>query len=302
MASKKASTPKLNQPHTGWTGVISFGMIPVPCKLHTGTRSRSAISFNQVHQCADGTIAKTNQLNKCPHCETLLTRGELLKGVPKPDGGFVLITKDDIDACKLPTDSEIVIEKFVKLAEIDPMLFESNYFLSPNTGGERGWNLMRLALLKGGYAAIGRVAMYQREHVLVIRPFENGLMAHTLFYETEVPEMEYPAAQEPSEVELEIAGQLMAAQIGQFDLSEYHDNYADAAQQMVAQKLAGNVVEMPTAAPAKAEVGGDLLAALRASVAAIEAKKQAVATQPIAAVADVAAAEAIIASQMVGAA
>jgi DNA end-binding protein Ku len=147
------------------------------------------------------------------------------------------------------------ISQFVKLEEIDPVFFETSYFVVPEPGAEKSYSLLVTALRRAGYVGIASVAMHRREHMIVVRPGKHGLLAHTLFYADEVRSSEEVRA-DPTLVaprELEMAGLLVDALAGEFDPSKYQDTYRQNLNALIEGKLgsAGDAPreERPRGAP-----------------------------------------------------
>lgn len=265
---------KVKNPHTCWKGIICFGLIPVPVKFHTGARPDKSLGFNQLHDACKGRL---KQQMICPACDGVVVEAaNILKGYERNEGEYIIVTKDELASCQPETAKEITIEKFVKLDTLDPLLFEDNFYLGPDQGGERGWNLVRLALKRSGYAAIAKVAMDEREHLIVIRPFGDGMMVHKMFYQNEVKAMTFPhGLPEPKPGELDVAQQLIEAYAGTFNHADYSDSYATNVRAMLAEKASGKTVTMKAPAPKKPAAGDDMLALLKASLAKKGGKKAA---------------------------
>ena len=280
MATKrKDSTPvveKISNPHTCWSGVISFGLITIPVRFHTGARKDDSLQFHKLHACEADRLTRLNQQMYCPVCDEVIYASDQTKGYEKNEGEYVVVTKEELNECEPDTAEEIKIEKFVKLEAFDPILYESSYYLGPDKGGERGWQLIRLALQQYGYGALAKVAMHSREHLILIRPYQDGLIVHTLFYAEEVKRMVFPKLPAPSAAELKLAGQLIAQESGTFNHADYADGYAVAAKAMLAEKVAGKKPSKRMKAAPKKSAGDDLMAALQASLAVDKKKRHAV--------------------------
>jgi len=201
-----------------------------------------------------------------PPPPTTINRSELVKGYEYSKGMYVTVTKEDLEKIAPPTAREIQILEFVKLAEIDPIYFETSYYVTPDRAGERPYALLYEALLRSGYVAIAQFAMHNREHIVTVRSGRSGIIAHTMFYETEIRrEDEYhtDTAGIP-ERELSLALKLIEGLGAPFDPAKYHDRYKEKLEAMIAAKISGHeTVEPPTP---KAKPVPDMLAALERSL------------------------------------
>ena len=138
---------------------------------------------------------------------------------------------------------EMQILEFVKLAEVDPIYFETSYYVAPDRAGERAYGLLFEALRQSGLVAIAQLAMHQREHVVVIRPGRTGIVLHTMFYEPEVRrENEYRAdTVQLAAKEVELALLLVNSLTAAFDASKYRDSYREKLDALIGAKLQGKL-------------------------------------------------------------
>jgi len=144
-----------------------------------------------------------------------------------------------MDAITPRTAYEMQILEFVKLAEVDPIYFETSYYVAPDRAGERACALLFQALRQSGFVAIAQVAMHRREHVVIIRPGRTGIILHTMFYEAEIRrEQECGTHSQPvSDKELELALLLVNSLAGPFDPLRYRDSYREKLDNLIAAKL-----------------------------------------------------------------
>jgi DNA end-binding protein Ku len=204
-----------------------------------------------------------------------LSRSEIVKGYEYEKDRYVLFDQQELRNLAPETSREMVLIEFVKLAEIDPLHFESSYYAAPDRGGERTYALLLEALRQTGYVGIAEVAMQRREHVVVVRPGRRGIVMHTMFYPNEIhAEDEYRAdASAVAPRELELAKMLVERLAAPFDPSKFRDKYKERVEELIAAKIEGREVAQTETAPATAAVK-DIMAALEQSLAA--AKKPAV--------------------------
>ena len=201
-------------------------------------------------------------------------KSEILKGYQVDIDRYAVFEPGEVAALRPRTSTELEIAQFVRLGEIDPIFFDSSYYVAPDAGGERPYELLFRALKESGYAALGSLAMHGREHAAAIRPGTHGLILHTMFYLIEVRrEEEYrAAAQLVSPKELELALMLVRTAAAPFDPAALKDPYEERLRALV-ESRAGSVLLPGTTAAAEESPAADILEALRRSIEA--AKKPA---------------------------
>lgn len=249
---------------TLWKGHLTFGLISVPVKMFAAARTES-VSFNQIHGACGSRI---KQLTHCPTCDRTVERKELLKGYEIESGRYILVDEAELEKMTPPSGKTLEVQSFVKLEEVDPVYFNTSYYLVPDgAAGEKAYYLLMLALKNAAYAGIARLTLHQREHIVIVRPALDGLMLHTLYYSDEVRKVEeygHPEKVQVSEKELELAAMFINALAAPFDASEHRDHYRENVLQMITARAAGQEVTLPPAAP-RAPIM-DLMAALKASI------------------------------------
>jgi DNA end-binding protein Ku len=250
-----------------WKGAVSFGLVSVPVKLYSATESHD-VSFRQVHA-KDGGRIKYQRV--CSVDGEEVAYADIAKGYETEDGQMVIL--DDQDFAELPTTSsrEISVEKFVPSEQIDPLMLEKSYYLEPEKSGLKPYALLRDALRESDRVAVVTVALRSRTTPAVLRVRDDVLVLQTLLWPDEVREPAFGSLQdveEPKPQELKMAKLLLETLAGDYDPSDFEDDYADAVHALVEAKLAGGEVKRTKEpAPSAGEVV-DLLAALQRSVAA----------------------------------
>lgn len=197
----------------------------------------------------------------------IVQRSELVKGYEYSKGQYVTISKEDLEKITPETAREMQILEFVKLAEVDPIYFETSYYVTPERAGERAYALLFEALRRSGYVALAQFAMHNREHIVVIRPGRTGIVLHTMFYETEIrrDDEHRTDTSNVAERELELALLLVQNLAAPFEPAKYHDTYKEKLDALIAAKIEGKEpIEEPKSA---AKPAGDILAALERSLA-----------------------------------
>ncbi len=184
----------------------------------------------------------------------IVQRSELVKGYEYSKGQYVTISKEDLEKITPETAREMQILEFVKLAEVDPIYFETSYYVTPERAGERAYALLFEALRRSGYVALAQFAMHNREHIVVIRPGRTGIVLHTMFYETEIRrDDEYRTdTSNVAERELELALLLVQNLAAPFEPARYHDTYKEKLDALIAAKIEGKEpIEEPKPQPSR---------------------------------------------------
>jgi len=246
-----------------WKGHLTFGLISVPVRLFAAARGER-ISFNQLHKVCH---SRLKQPLMCPTCNRTVERSEIVKGYEYEKDQYVLFSEDELDKIEPPSARTMEILEFVKVNEIDPLYYDASYYVAPEEGGAKAYQLLMQAMKEAGYAAIAKLTMHQREHIVVIRPGDKGLTLHTMFYSNEIRAAEsLPTNKEElKDQEKKLAYQLIESLAAPFEPQKYHDTYQDNVKAMIAAKLKGQEVTEVTQ-PHLAPVI-DLMEALKKSIA-----------------------------------
>jgi DNA end-binding protein Ku len=249
-----------------WKGAVSFGLVMIPVKLYTATETKD-IAFRQVHR-EDGGRIRFRRF--CTLDDTEVPYEDIAKGYELPDGEIVILTEEDLGELPLPTTKNIEVVQFCPAEQLDPILFNRSYYLEPEATGARAYSLLREALEQSGKIAIAQVALRQRESLAILRARNGVLVLETLLWPDEVREPDFSFLADSVDVrpqELRMASSLIESMTLDFDPDEYHDNYREALQEVVAAKVEGREIVQPQAVEA-AEEPSSLADALRASLAA----------------------------------
>jgi DNA end-binding protein Ku len=258
---------------TVWKGYISFGLITIPIKLYAAARTER-VSFNQIHQVC-GTRIK--QQTFCPHCNRVVERRELVKGFEAEKDRYVIVSDEEVKALAPASSDTMEILEFVKAEGIDPIYFDSSYFMVPEDAGKKAYHLLLETMKKSGYSAIAKITMHQREYTTVVRPNGHGLLLHTMFYPEEVREVpefghDDKVVVKPQEVAL--AEKLVEGLASDFDPSKYHDEYQTKLKQMIEAKREG-LAAVAEEAPRRRAPVIDLMQALQKSLGELPQRKPA---------------------------
>ena len=248
-----------------WKGYLTFGLISVPVRLFSAARTEH-IAFNQLHK-----VCKTRvrQPLYCPTCERMVERSEIVKGYEYEKGQYVLVEDEEIKKIAPPSASTMEIQEFVNLADVDPLYLDASYYMVPEDAGRKAYQLLVKTMEESRRAAIAKLAMHQREYVVLVRPHDNGLTLHTMYFADEVrslPEYERQDEVKVKPEEVKLAKQLVESLAGDFDPKRYHDEYKEQLKALLDAKLRGQEVTV-AAQPQLAPVI-DMMEALKASLAA----------------------------------
>jgi DNA end-binding protein Ku len=228
---------------TVWKGYFSFGLISVPIRLYVAARE-SHVSFHQIHSVC-GTRIK--QQIYCPHCERVVERNELAKGYPIEGGGNVQITNEELRSLEAKSSETMDIVQFVKLDEVDPLYFQTSYFTVAETAGQRAYALIFQGMEHLKLGAIAKITLHQREQIVMLRPYDKGIVLHTLFYPEEVREVAEYGGQPQVNVqkaEVDLAEQFMTQLAAKFDPSQFKDEYQTRVEELVEKKALGAEIEV----------------------------------------------------------
>ena len=236
----------------------------MPVRLFSGARS-SGISFNMLHR-PDKQRVKQQYI--CPLENKVVERNEIVKGYEFRKDEYIVIEPEEIKKIEPATAKTMEILEFVKTSEVDPVYFESSYYMIPDEAGRRPYALLTKALEESEYVAIAKLTMHNREYTVFLRPHKGGMMLHTMYYAEEVREVESFGAPdvEIKEAEIKVAHQLIEALAGEWEPEKYHDTFQDNLKKLIETKLEGGEIQA-VEQPKKLAPVVDLMAALKESLA-----------------------------------
>jgi len=248
------------------TSTIAFGLVSLPVKLYSTGESSRRISFNMIHKDC-GTRVRQQYI--CPTDDVVVPREDIVKGYEFAKGQYVLFDDEELKVLEAPKSDSIDIVGFVPEDQVDRLYFNKAYYLGPDKGGARAYRLLSAAMRETGRVAIAKQATRGKEYLVMIRPYEEGLLMEQLYYADEIrPFEEVPIDEgEVADAELELATQLIdqAAQ-DEFDPSAYHDEVYDKTLELIQKKVEGQEITAAPVEESKTQII-DLMAALKASLA-----------------------------------
>ncbi|MGQ0824153.1 MAG: non-homologous end joining protein Ku [Actinomycetota bacterium] len=253
-------------PSAIWAGAISFGLVQVPVRLVSATKSKD-VSFNQL-EADTGARIRYRKVSEASGDEVPPER--IQRGYEISKGRYVIVDDDEMQTLRPKGGHTIDIEEFVDLDDIDPLYFEQPYYLVPDARGLKPYQLLAEAMAELNKVAVGRIVMRSKERLVAIRPLDGMLCIETMRYSDEVVPREALLSDEHVELtekELAMARQLIESLSSEmFDPSKYSDQFREQMLDLIQRKAAGEEIVAEPAVEAPAKVL-DLVAALEASLA-----------------------------------
>jgi DNA end-binding protein Ku len=227
------------------------------------------ISFHFLHK-VDSQPLKYERV--CTKDGKVVPWEEVVKGYEVAKNEYVVFDKEELEAVKPESDKRIRIDKFVDYFSVDPTYFHSSYVLLPDNSND-AYNLLLAALQKMGKAGAGRITLRTKEYPVLVHAYKDSLVLTTLRYAYDVVDPhgfeELKELKAPEKAELDLAAKIVTDLSGEFDISEYEDNYRRKVEELIAKKLKGEKIVVEK--PAEEEVKG-LMVALRETLKQLEKK------------------------------
>lgn len=248
------------------SGTISFGLVNIPVKVYSATDSSGKISFNQLH--AEKKTRLKQQLYD-PESGEVVPRDQIIKGYEFAKDQYVIVTDEELEKLELATSRSMDITEFVPLDTVDPLYFDSGYYLGPDKGAERAYRLLAKALENARFAAVAKYTNRGRQNLVLLRPLSGALVMQQLRYDDEVKKLgDIPIPEAAvTDAELALANQFIGALAKpRFDIATYRDEYRERLRSLLDSKVKGETVEL-TPMPAPQAKVVDLMEALKASLA-----------------------------------
>ena len=246
--------------------MISFGLVSIPVRFYTATKSED-IHFNLLHASCG---SRVNRKWWCPHHEKIVDSDELIRGYAVTKNKYVTFSDEEMEVLETDDNRALDITEFVDLEEIDPVFYEKAYFLGPAPGGGKTYKLLSSAMKKENKVAVARWVAAGKEHIVVIRPFENGLILHTMFYADEVRDFASIDLEDSkiSDKEVQLAEMLINELTEEkFNPMAYKDEYRERLLERIREKARGKTIVAEERE--EEEKGGevvDIMEALRRSL------------------------------------
>jgi DNA end-binding protein Ku len=247
------------------SATISFGLVSIPVKLFTTGESGAQLHFNLLHNCG----SRLKQQYVCPKHERVVSRDEMVKGYEVSRGQYVTFTPEELKALEQEGSESIDIAEFLPLERVDPLYFERAYYLGPDKGGAKPYALLARAMRQTGRAAVARHAARGKQYLVLIRPFEDGLVLQQLRYADEIKSFSEIERGEAAVTDAELA--LAVQLIDQIAADEFHpEAYEDEVKRRIEAAIQRKVEGQEAIAVEPAEEPRaqiiDLMEALKASL------------------------------------
>jgi len=221
--------------------MISFGLVSIPVRFYTATKSED-IHFNLLHASC-GT--RVNRKWWCPYHEKIVDSEELIRGYAVTKNKYVTFSDEEMEVLETDDNRALDITEFVDMKEIDPVFYEKAYFLGPAPGGGKTYKLLATAMKKENRVAVARWVAAGKEHLVVIRPFEKGLILHTMFYADEVRDFGSVDLEnaKTSDKEVQLAEMLINELTEEkFNPMAFKDEYRERLLERIREKARGKTI------------------------------------------------------------
>jgi DNA end-binding protein Ku len=265
-------------PRSIWNGAISFGLVNVPVSLYSAIEQKD-IRFHQMTK--SGHRVRQKRVDEKTGKEVQYE--SLVKGYEQSKEKFVLVEPEELEAAAPRQTRAIEIEDFVDLAEIDPIYYQTTYYIAPQkkSGADKGYALLHKAMERSERAAIGRFVMRTKQYLVAVRPVNNHLVLETLYFADEirdVKDLDLPKGARVGDREMKIALQLIDSLTTEWEPKRYKDTYRAEVEKIIRAKAKGKTITVEE--PEETDAGVlDLVAALQASLdAKAKPKKKAAAS------------------------
>lgn len=251
-----------------WRGHIRLALVSCPVALYNARHDRGNLRFHLINP---KTGHRVRMITLDSETDEELSRSELVKGYEFKKDHYLIMSKEDFDSVRVETSSTITVEKFVDAESIDPIYYDSSYYLVPDgDAGRDVYGVLREAIAQTGRVALSRVVMAGRERTIALMPMQDGMVAHTLYEERDINSPKelfdgIPTGKPDPEM-VTLATQLVDRQTGRYDAADVEDRYETRLRAVIDAKLKGEGFE-PEAdeEPDRGNVV-DLMAALKKSL------------------------------------
>ena len=247
------------------TASLTFGLVSIPVRLFPATSSKS-VSFHLLHA---KDMSRIQQKIYCPKEDKIVDRSELVRGYEIEKDRYVTFSDDELKKLEAQADRAVEITEFIPASEVDPVYFENSYLLGCEPTSAKAYRLLQEAMTKAERVGVAKYTMRGKERLVLIRPYEGGLMMHTMYYNDEIRsfgEIDHGANAQVKDSELSLAQRLLDDLTQKkFKPSEFKDNYRERVIEAAERKMAGNELTEP-APEAKQGKVIDLMSALKESL------------------------------------
>lgn len=238
-------------PATVWKGYVSFGLVSFPVRLYAAARPEP-VRFHLLHK---KDLSRVKEVMFCAKEDKPLERSEIVKGYEYEKNRYVVVEPEELKKIAPPTATVMEILQFVRMDEIDPIFFEKSYYVAPEGTVSKPYSLLLAAMKETKYDAVAKVSMHGREHIVILRPAERGIVLHTMYFVDELHkanEVPVPSTAKFDKKEIDLARKLIETLSGPFKPEQFHDEYKQNVEELIEKKRKGQKVtpiRQPKAAP-----------------------------------------------------
>jgi DNA end-binding protein Ku len=228
-----------------WRGHLRLALVSCPVALYSANHERGSLHFNLINPKTGNRIRMVTQ---DAETEEELSRRDLAKGYEFKKDTYLVLTDDDFESARVESSSTIKIDKFVDTGSVDPIYFDTSYYVAPDgDAGRDVYAVLRDAIASTGKMALARVVIARRERAIGILPMGKGLVAHTLHEERDLNDPGdlfdgLPSGKSDAEM-VQLAKQLIARQAGKYDPADTEDRYEARLRAVIDAKLKGEGIE-----------------------------------------------------------
>ncbi len=255
-----------------WKGAISFGLVTIPVSLYPATR-REVLKFRLLRK-SDQSPVDYKRVAEADGKE--VPWDQIVKGYEYEKGKFVVLKDEDFARVDVEATQTVDIVNFVALDEVDPLLFYKPYYLEAGKGGDKAYVLLRDALVQSGKIAIARVVIRARQHLAAVKPQKKGLMLELMHFPEEIldaAEFKAPMEKAVGKAESQMAKQLIQSMTSEWKPEQYTDEYHEALEKMIKEKIEHGGEEAPVSAKKKKPSNVvDLVSVLERSIEQTQAR------------------------------
>jgi DNA end-binding protein Ku len=251
-----------------WTGSVSFGLVNVPVGLFSATEDHDV----HFHQFEKGTSSRVRNQRVNEDTGDEVAYKDVVKGAELDDGGYVMLTQEELESVEPGRSRTIDISDFVDAAEIDPVFYQKSYYLAPtDDAAKKAYTLLLKAMEKAERIGVATFVMRGKQYLAAIRPQDKVLVLETMFFADEVRDPaeeldQLPTRTQVSKKDLDMAVKLITSLTTPWKPENYRDTYTERVQQLIAAKKKNREVVLPETAEETEGKVVDLLSALQASL------------------------------------
>jgi DNA end-binding protein Ku len=226
-----------------WKGSISFGLVEIPVALRPALETKE-LSFTLLNR-KDFAPVGYKRYDKATGRE--VAWDQIIRGYEYEPDEYVVLTDEELKRANTKATQTIEIIEFVDGSEIDPIFFDTPYYVEPQKKASKSYALLRDALERSGRVGIARVVLRTRQHIAALLVRDGVLVLNLLRYaheirsagDLEVPDKKASRAA-VSAREVKMAEQLIDGMTATWDPRRFKDEYRDDVMALVKKKIKSN--------------------------------------------------------------